>query len=45
MIRRAATIPYRLDPEPIRQARSWLATLADRWDERLDALARHFVAS
>jgi hypothetical protein len=38
-------IPYRLDPEPIRQALSWLATLANRRDERLDALARHLDAS
>ncbi|MGI5171286.1 ArsR/SmtB family transcription factor [Spirillospora sp. CA-253888] len=30
--------PHRLDPAPVRAAQVWLATLANRWDDRLAAL-------
>lgn len=30
--------PYRLEPAAIRTAQVWLATLANRWDDRLAAL-------
>jgi DNA-binding transcriptional ArsR family regulator len=30
--------PYRLEPAAIRAAQVWLATLANRWDDRLAAL-------
>lgn len=33
--------PYRLDPAPVRVALVWLSALANRWDDRLAALARH----
>jgi DNA-binding transcriptional ArsR family regulator len=32
---------YRVDPALMRQAMHWLAVLANAWDDRLDALARH----
>ena len=35
-------VRYRVDPAPIREALRWLAVLANEWDSRLDALARHF---
>ncbi|GIG68729.1 ArsR/SmtB family transcription factor [Phytomonospora endophytica] len=31
-------LPYRLDPTAVRAAQAWLATLANRWDDRLTAL-------
>lgn len=37
--------PYRLEPAPVRAAQVWLATLADRWDSRLDALERALDAT
>lgn len=32
---------YRLTPEPLTQAMSWIAEMDARWDERLDALRQH----
>jgi len=32
---------YRLTPEPLGEAVSWIESVGDRWDERLAALARH----
>ncbi|MET8002665.1 ArsR/SmtB family transcription factor [Nonomuraea glycinis] len=37
--------PYRLEPAPIRAAQVWLATLANRWDDRLTALERALDAT
>ncbi|MFI7245089.1 ArsR/SmtB family transcription factor [Streptomyces qinglanensis] len=37
--------PYRLEPAPIRAAQIWLATLANRWDDRLTALERALGAT
>ncbi|WP_019355505.1 ArsR/SmtB family transcription factor [Streptomyces sp. AA1529] len=37
--------PYRLEPAPIRAAQLWLATLANRWDDRLSALERALGAT
>ena len=34
-------VPYHLRPEPLRVATVWLRALANRWDDRLRALARH----
>ena len=34
-------VRYRIDAAPIREAMRWLALLANAWDNRLDALARH----
>jgi DNA-binding transcriptional ArsR family regulator len=34
-------LPYRLRPEPMRQAHAWLGVLANQWDDRLSALERH----
>jgi DNA-binding transcriptional ArsR family regulator len=32
---------YRLRAEPVRAALAWLSALANQWDDRLGALARH----
>lgn len=32
---------YRLTPEPLGEAASWLEEISGRWDERLVALKRH----
>ncbi|MEO3803081.1 metalloregulator ArsR/SmtB family transcription factor [Nonomuraea sp. B1E8] len=37
--------PYRLEPAAIRTAQVWLARLANRWDDRLDALERALDAT
>lgn len=34
-------IRYRARPEPLRAALGWLSALANRWDDRLDALQIH----
>jgi len=34
-------VRYRAQPEPLRAALAWLSALANRWDERLDALQAH----
>jgi DNA-binding transcriptional ArsR family regulator len=34
-------IRYRARPEPLLAALAWLSALANRWDDRLDALAIH----
>lgn len=34
-------IRYRARPEPLHAARAWLSALANRWDDRLDALRAH----
>ena len=34
-------IRYRAQPEPIRAALAWLTAMANRWDDRLDALRAH----
>ena len=34
-------VRYRARPEPLRAALGWLTALANRWDERLDALRAH----
>jgi len=34
-------VRYRVDIGPIREALRWLAVLANEWDDRLGALARH----
>lgn len=34
-------VPYRLRPEPMQAALSWLSVLANRWDDRLSALRDH----
>lgn len=36
-------VPYRLRPEPVRAALAWLSAMANRWDERLDALQAHLA--
>jgi DNA-binding transcriptional ArsR family regulator len=35
---------YRLTPEPLGEAVSWLESVGSQWDERLAALARHLTA-
>lgn len=34
-------VRYRARPEPLRAALAWLSALANRWDDRLDALHAH----
>lgn len=34
-------VRYRAQPEPIRAALAWLSAMANRWDDRLDALQAH----
>jgi DNA-binding transcriptional ArsR family regulator len=34
-------IRYRAQPAPIRAALAWLSAMANRWDDRLDALRTH----
>ncbi|MCU1484418.1 MAG: transcriptional regulator, ArsR family [Actinomycetia bacterium] len=34
-------VPYRLRPEPMRDAHAWLGVLANQWDDRLSALQSH----
>ena len=34
-------VRYRARPEPLRAALAWLSALANRWDDRLDALQAH----
>ena len=36
---------YRLTPEPLADAMSWMQDVGVRWDERLDALAKRVSAS
>lgn len=33
-------VRFRLEPEPLTAAMEWMAALAARWDERLEALSR-----
>jgi DNA-binding transcriptional ArsR family regulator len=35
---------FRLQPEPLAAAMKWMAALAARWDERLEALRRQVTA-
>jgi DNA-binding transcriptional ArsR family regulator len=35
-------VRYRLTPEPLGEAASWMAEVAGKWDDRLAALARQF---
>lgn len=37
--REGRDVRYRLRPEPLTMAMEWMAVLAARWDERLEALA------
>jgi DNA-binding transcriptional ArsR family regulator len=39
--RRGRETRYRLTPEPLTDAVSWIAAVGGEWDERLDALRRH----
>lgn len=34
-------VRYRARPEPLRAALAWLSAMANRWDDRLDALKAH----
>lgn len=34
-------VRYRARPEPLRAALAWLSAMANRWDDRLDALQSH----
>jgi DNA-binding transcriptional ArsR family regulator len=34
-------VRYRAHPEPLRAALAWLSAMANRWDDRLDALHAH----
>lgn len=34
-------VRYRAQPEPLRAALAWLSAMANRWDDRLDALRSH----
>jgi DNA-binding transcriptional ArsR family regulator len=34
-------VRYRAQPEPIRAALAWLTAMANRWDDRLEALHAH----
>lgn len=34
-------VRYRARPEPLRAALAWLSAMANRWDDRLDALHVH----
>ena len=34
-------VRYRVQPEPVRAALSWLSALANQWDDRLGALRLH----
>lgn len=36
---------YRISPEPLGEAVTWMADLGARWDERLAALRRHVVSA
>jgi DNA-binding transcriptional ArsR family regulator len=36
---------YRISPEPLTEAVTWMADLGARWDERLAALQRHVAAA
>ena len=36
-------VRYRARPEPLRAALGWLSALANRWDDRLDALRAHLA--
>jgi DNA-binding transcriptional ArsR family regulator len=38
--RQGREVRFRLQPGPLAQATEWMAALAARWDERLDALRR-----
>jgi DNA-binding transcriptional ArsR family regulator len=38
-------LPYRLRPEPMREAHAWLGVLANRWDDRLNSLVAHLEDS
>lgn len=34
-------VRYRAQPEPLRAALAWLSAMANRWDDRLEALHAH----
>jgi len=36
-------VRYRARPEPLRAALGWLSAMANRWDDRLDALHAHLA--
>lgn len=42
--RRGRETRYRLTPEPMTEAVSWIAAVGAQWDERLAALAAHLAA-
>ncbi len=37
-------VRYRITPEPLSEAVSWMAEVGGQWDERLEALSRRFPA-
>jgi len=42
--REGREVRFRLQPEPLAAAMEWMAALAARWDERLEALGRQVTA-
>lgn len=38
-------VRYRVTPEPLSEAVSWIAEVGGRWDDRLAALSRRFPAA
>jgi len=42
--RRGRETRYRLTPEPMTEAMSWMAAVGAQWDERLAALTAHLAA-
>jgi DNA-binding transcriptional ArsR family regulator len=42
--REGREVRFRLQPEPLAAAMEWMAALAARWDQRLDALRREVTA-
>jgi len=40
--RRGREVRYRVTPEPLSEAVSWMAAVGGQWDERLSALGRQF---
>lgn len=41
--RHGREVRYKLTPEPMTEAMSWMAEVGARWDRRLDALRRHLA--
>ena len=42
--RRGRETRYRLTPEPLTEAMSWMASVGARWDDRLEALRAHLTS-